>query len=346
MKKKAAALIFSALFALGGISASADFTDMPEGATGEAIQKAVDNKILNGYDDNTVRPDENITRAQMAAILVRAFGASKKDDISPFWDVSPDAWYADDVGKSLAMGIFKGDENGCFNPENAITFQETYTVLTRAFRLGSFPVTFSSGPKDFNPVDAKALDGFNDAADVAQWARDYALAFVDHSNWKGIDGYLKPQDSVTRGEFALIMDSLVSDYIDTPGEYTLSPTGVLMIRTGGVTVNNLKTNKNIIIGYSVDNTGVTLNTAAADTKNSQRAVSAPVVILGGAVKEPKFNDDGTFDTFTLAQSPGIHLRGSFGLVAIYEPFIAVDAQGAVIQHMYGTKNTAFFTLIN
>ena len=53
-----------------GITAGA-FDDMPQGEMGEALQNAVDAGLINGIDDKTIAPYENITRAQMAAIFQR-----------------------------------------------------------------------------------------------------------------------------------------------------------------------------------------------------------------------------------------------------------------------------------
>ncbi len=63
--------------------AASDFTDMPAGAYGEVLQKAVDNGLLVG-DDQKVMPTAPLTRAQMAAIISRAFGAQEKENIGFF----------------------------------------------------------------------------------------------------------------------------------------------------------------------------------------------------------------------------------------------------------------------
>ena len=47
------------------------FTDMPSGETGEALENAVNNGIITGYDDGLIKPDNHITRAEMAAMLTK-----------------------------------------------------------------------------------------------------------------------------------------------------------------------------------------------------------------------------------------------------------------------------------
>ena len=62
-------------------TAFAQFTDMPAGENGAVLQRAVDNGLLSGFEDNTVRPDGAITRAQMATIMVRALAT---DDVAGY----------------------------------------------------------------------------------------------------------------------------------------------------------------------------------------------------------------------------------------------------------------------
>ena len=79
--------------ALCSTSAFADFTDMPtEPEAKTALELAVQNGLLTGYDTGEIKPYDNITRAQMAAIVVRAFGATKTADISNFADMNEEQW--------------------------------------------------------------------------------------------------------------------------------------------------------------------------------------------------------------------------------------------------------------
>ncbi|MFQ9127685.1 MAG: S-layer homology domain-containing protein [Butyricicoccaceae bacterium] len=61
-----------------------------------------------------------LTRAQMAAIINRAFAAKKTADLSGYNDVSADAWYRSDLAAAVAMGTFQGAD-GQLNPERPIT---------------------------------------------------------------------------------------------------------------------------------------------------------------------------------------------------------------------------------
>ena len=65
------------------------FTDFPAGWSKAAMEAAVDNGLLNGFEDGAIKPQANLTRAEMAAIIARAFNAQTKANISAFSDVTP-----------------------------------------------------------------------------------------------------------------------------------------------------------------------------------------------------------------------------------------------------------------
>lgn len=315
LKKLAAIMIAGAVSVGSAFSVFAEFSDMPDGEMGVAINNAVSNGLLTGYDDNTVKPYDSITRAEMSAIIVRAFGATEKAATS-FGDVPDDAWYKEPVEQAVYMGAFEGDENGNFNPMNNITFQETYTVLARVFQFIPRDITVSPEVKnsveetlaEYSKIknstytttekdgktyvtitgkicdtDADVLDSFPDKDQVASWALDYTKSIVGNGGYTGIDGMLKPTDSISRGEFAMIMDELVSLYIDEPGTYTEGfGSGSVVVRSGGVTIDGLNTDNNLILSYGIN--------SATEVKNS--TIGNCIVVYGGTDTTPVENANG------------------------------------------------------
>lgn len=308
----AAAAAFAVITAQA--AAFADFTDMPDGEMGVALQHAVEHGLINGYDENTIAPNDLITRAQMAAIITRAFGATEQAAVR-FNDVTADAWYKEDVSKAVAMNAFEGDENGNFNPDNNITFQETYTVLSRVFRFEPLVTEFNDGSQEVLFGVSKAdIEAFSDKDQVADWAAVYAESIVKNGGWTGIDGKLKPLDNVSRGEFALIMDTIVASYVDEPGTYDQLPDGLTMVRSGGVTIKNLKTNRNLILSYGIDKTSCTV---------MDSEVMGATIILGGADPVTETAADGTVTT-KKGDNFYISLAGKFYDVRVMAPYINAD----------------------
>ena len=334
MKKLISALSALAVAMGVGTSAMAAFSDMPDGDMGAALERAVEVKLMNGIDDTHIAPNDNITRAQMATILVRAFGA---DDIFTmfnetgaeytFADVASGAWYADMVSKAARMGAFKGDDANNFNPENNITFQETYIVLSRMFGFEPYQVNYKDKPSIMlGDCDASVLNAYPDAAEADSWAADYLKYIVGNGGWTGINGQLKPKAYITRGEFAMIMDKLVTNYVDEPGTYDALKDGLTLVRSGGVTIKGLNTSHNLIFTYGVDETG-------ASTEDV--AINGVMMIYGGVDKTPKENAKGKL----MPDESYITVSGTFHDVRNMSPYSFLNAGSAKMEFYKGVDHS-------
>ena len=235
--KKISVIVLSLILAFSmSQGAFAAFTDMPEGADGEILQKAVDNGLITGFEDGSIQPQTPITRAQMATIMSRAMNAEKKADISSFVDVKEGDWYYDAMAKAVYMDAFKGDTNSCLNPNNSISRQEAFIVLCRIF--------------DIQDTDKNALGKYTDKANVASWAQTEARS-IAAAGYLGDITELRPLDAMTRLEFAQIMDRIVNVYIDEDGEYTTLPDGNVLVRAKKVSFSGVKSDKIIYLGDGI-----------------------------------------------------------------------------------------------
>ncbi len=218
---------------------AADFPDLPEDATmKQALVNAADNGLFKGDDTGLIRPYGNITRAEMGAIIVRAFGAKAGADISYFSDANPAEWYYGELSKAVKMGAFKGDDLGLLNPNSNITFQETFAVAARIF--------------DLQPADGAGLTKITNSSDIDAWATEYVDAVYAGAYWDEVR--IRPNDYITRGEFAILMDRLVQAYITEPGEYEAFPEGNVVIRCGNVKFDMVANTGKIIVGDGVEGT--------------------------------------------------------------------------------------------
>ena len=126
--KKILALILVCLMSVSTVAFAADFSDVEGHWAINAISNAAENGLITG-SEGRFYPDDNMTRAEMATIVVRAFGATEDADISEFTDVLPTDWFYASMSKAVAMGAFNGSD-GKLNPENSITRQEAFVVLS------------------------------------------------------------------------------------------------------------------------------------------------------------------------------------------------------------------------
>ena len=224
--------------------AAEEYIDMPqEGAWSyEPLAAAVENGLLQG-SDGLLQPSGSLTRAQLAAILVRAFGATEEAALS-FSDVTDSNWFAADVAKAVAMGVF-GGSGGQMRPNDPLTRQETFVVLARALCL--------------EDGTAEDLSAFTDADQVSAWAVPEVAAMVSAGYVKGSDGALNPLGNITRAEFAQVMYSVVQSYITQAGTYETVAEGMVVVRASGVTLRGVTVSGDLIVGDSVGSGGVTLD---------------------------------------------------------------------------------------
>ena len=314
----------------------ADFSDMPgdEGLK-IAIENAVSNGLLSGYEDGTVRPDANITRAEMASIITRACGADKEADISAFSDVAADSWYYSAFAKAYSMGAFSGDDQKLMHPQNNITFQECFTILSQVFDLlPEYTIVRKSaddipentvyvGGKTPRLYDVSVLNNYTDGAEVAAWAKVFVSGVVANGGWSGENGYLTPTAYITRGQFATVMNNLIQNYIDTPGTYTELPAGNTMIRCNDTVIDGANSASTLYIADCVRPLGIVFNNATIDR----------LVIRGCATE---VGEDGN----PVNADYGITPIGSFNAIRVIRPYIAADLSGCSYKGLYAAENTS------
>ena len=224
------------------------FEDFPQGWSKEAMTFAVNNGIINGKSETAIEPESNLTRAEMAAIINRAFGAEVADDISEYTDVSKDAWYYNDIGVAVHMETFHGDGDGKMRPDDFITREEVMAVLARALVLEY---------EDFSPINK-----FGDYSSVSEWARPTLAALIGEGY---VDGYedktLRPLNNITREEFVQLMYNIFKTYLSTEGESykKVDPSDCVMINRPGITLSDVTIEGDLVIGDGVGSGKVYLN---------------------------------------------------------------------------------------
>ena len=338
-KNKIFAFILSFAMLFGSVASAATFSDMPSNPEAQnAIENAVKNGIISGYTDGTFKPDAYITRAEMASIITRACGAKNEGNISSFSDVTPDKWYYSSVAKAYEMGALSGSD-GKMNPDNFITFQECFTVLSNVFDLipeytisgyvesSTLPSNIAMGVVNnrIRLYDISVLEQYTDNNEIADWAKIYVAGVVTNGGWNGVDNKLTPTKNITRLQFAMVMDNLFKTYIDEPGTYSSIPEGNVLVRCDGAVLKNITTNDDIYIADGVSPNGVTLDNIKTNGRLVIRGCATPTVDENGAVS---WGDAGL-----------LIKNGYFEKVRIIRPCINVNMLGAEYGVIFGAKNT-------
>jgi len=101
------------------------------------IQRAVEEGIIKGYDDNSFRPTQKVSRSEIVTMIVRAFGLEQKPGISvDFIDASTiPKWSKDSVTSAVYLGIVKGYKDSTFMPYKNVTRAEAATMLENSINI-------------------------------------------------------------------------------------------------------------------------------------------------------------------------------------------------------------------
>ena len=123
------------LFSQTPVSHGADsaFPDLAGHWAESVMLQAYQNQLLLG-ENGRMNPDGTLTRAQLAAIVNRAFGAVDEAPMDTYTDVAPGKWYAGDMARALKMGTLAGSGSKMM-PEDPVTREQAMTVLARALAL-------------------------------------------------------------------------------------------------------------------------------------------------------------------------------------------------------------------
>lgn len=177
-----------------------NLTDLAGHWAKSSIEKLVGMGVVAGYPDNTFKPNNSITRAEFATLMVKAMNLDVVTPAQPaFTDVPTKLWSYGYVEAASKAGLVQGDA-GKFRPEDKITRQEIATILVRAMGLES----------DAAAKGAVKLD-FADAGNIASWANGYVAVAVDQGLITGYpDNTFKPGNNATRAESA----TMVVRYLD------------------------------------------------------------------------------------------------------------------------------------
>lgn len=113
---------------------AASLTDIPAGYKTE-IDNLIQRGIISGYTDNTFRPNEKITREQVAVVIGIALNLNGEKRKTKFQDVNPNSFGSGYIDSAVEKGIISGHTDGTFRPKEYITRGHISIVLERAFEL-------------------------------------------------------------------------------------------------------------------------------------------------------------------------------------------------------------------
>lgn len=288
----------------------------------EAIDKWSGYDIIKGYENGGFKPNNPITRAELASLLVRVFQLTETKGATNYLDITatPDKWYVQDVNKASALGLMHID-GVFFEPNQPATREEAAYAIAKAYQLVG---------------DEKAELNFSDQDRISSWAKGAVVSLVSKGYITGTpEGSFMPQGTLTRAEIVTMLNNITTQLITKPGTYTNSVKGNVVVNSAGITLKDMKIEGNLYLTQGIKDTAMVLENVTVtgkvylnggNVKMSgqynvvELATMQPIELVTGSIKELIVNKAGSVltlglgaDVATLTQNQPITLAGQ-GLV--------------------------------
>jgi len=157
----------------------------------QSIQKAMELGLLTGNPEGRFRPNDYLTRQELAALLTRALQLPVPTQKDALRDVQSDAWSMPYIAAVKAAGIMKGDAFGNFRPTDVMTREEMAVTLVRASQRA---------------LKAEATpERATDWQDISPWARASVQTALEDGMMSTDRNKYMPHDRVRRADVAKMM---------------------------------------------------------------------------------------------------------------------------------------------
>lgn len=174
------------------------FTDIENHWAEENIIGLAKLGIVTGYTDGSIKPNNNITRAEMAVIVVKAASLEPADEINLSFkdkDEIPN-WAAGYIQTAVDNGIITGYEDNTFKPSKNLTREEMVVLIIKAF--------------DIAVEEGLQPPKFKDTDEIGSWALNFVAKSVDLNIVSGyLDNTFKPKRNVTRAETFTVLYNIL-----------------------------------------------------------------------------------------------------------------------------------------
>lgn len=155
------------------------------------IKKLSGSGVINGYEDNTFRPDNYVTRAEMVKMICVAFGLSGDGKMN-FTDISESDWHYKYINTAFVNGVVNG-RGEYFSPNENITREDATVIMYRILS------------KNY-PLENGALS-FIDKSDISDYAKDAIGAMKNEGLIEGVGkNRFEPKQPITRAQCAVLIN--------------------------------------------------------------------------------------------------------------------------------------------
>ena len=182
------------------------FADVASHWAKDAINDMGSRMVVTGIGNCTYEPERSITRAEFAAIVVRALGLRQGTAESSFGDVTLTDWFNGYVDTATDYALITGYDSGTFGPSDTITREQAMAIIARAMNLTDMDVSLTDS-------EATALlSRYTDSAQVSAYAKKSAAVCLKTGIVNGTTtSTLSSKSFVTRAEVAVMVQRLLQE---------------------------------------------------------------------------------------------------------------------------------------
>lgn len=194
MNTKRTAKVALATFGLSVMLPTAAFaaTDTQGHWAGSVLAKWESQALISGYEDGTIRPNNEISRAEFVALVNRVAGYQAAGSTVKFSDVKTGDWYAGQVAIAVNEGYIGGFEDNTFRPNDSVTRAQAAAIIARIKNL---------------PSDTARANQFADAAATPDWAKGVVGAVANAGYMIGDEANnFNAEKALTRAEAVASLD--------------------------------------------------------------------------------------------------------------------------------------------
>nr|WP_306812813.1 S-layer homology domain-containing protein [Paenibacillus soyae] len=176
---------------------SVSFTDALKHWGASYIEQAAAKGLVEGIGGGKFAPDKAITRAEFAAMLVRALGRGASTvSAAPFDDVKSGAWYYAEVSEAKQLGLLEFEPGSSFKPNQQLTREEMASMLAAVIALEKLPTT----------TELSSLDGYHDIGSVTESYLEDVRLMVKLGIMTGTSEHtFSPKHTTTRAQAAAVL---------------------------------------------------------------------------------------------------------------------------------------------
>lgn len=171
--------------------ATTDFPDIDGHWAAASLRKGVELGLLKGINGK-IMPNNSVKRSEAIVILNRALGATQADSVSGLAASQQSAWYSEDLGKAIHLGLITANDNRSF--DTAATRAEAFVLMARAFAY------------DRAETATDELSSFTDTSSMTTEQKQAAAALISQGVVNGTSAAkLSPSNKLTRAQFVTMI---------------------------------------------------------------------------------------------------------------------------------------------